>query len=384
MRFLFTTAVVPTHLYALVPLAWSLRAAGHDVLVCTLDNFLPTVQRAGLPVTSCGPAMEFAAFMNHDRAGHPVQWPDDVSQRHGAAGRGWARLSAHTLAGTRAVVAAFSPDLVVSEWTEYAGPMAAAAAGLPWVEVRWGVGPLPEYRTAAEDELASELAQLGLRRLPAPRTVLDPWPPSMRLAHAAGHRSVRFVPYDEDACLPGWILSERSRPRICVTLGTVLPRHGSRGGALRFLATLATALASRLDVEVVVGVDDNLAQHWRRRPPGVRHAGWLPLTQAIAVSDLVVHHGGQQTTLTALAAGRPQVVIPHLADQFDNADALVTAGAGIQVPPEQASPGPVARACVDVLNWPAYAAAAAALAEEIGRQPAPAEMVSVLCEVAAQ
>jgi L-demethylnoviosyl transferase len=382
VRVLFTTAVVPTHFYTLVPLAWSLRAAGHDVLVCTLDNFLPTVQRAGLPVTSCGPAMQFADFMNHDRAGNPVQWPDDASQRHHEAGRGWARLSAHTVAGTRAVVAAFRPGLVISEWTEYAGPMAAAAAGSPWVEIRWGVGPLAEYRTAAEGELAPELAQLGLQQLPAPQAVLDPWPPSMRLAHATGHHSLRFVPYDENACLPGWILTGRCRPRICLTLGTILPRYGIRGGVLRFLATLATALASRLDVEVVVGVDDDLAQRWRRRPTGVRHAGWLPLAQAIAASDLVVHHGGQQTTLTSLAVGRPQVVIPHLADQFDNADALVTAGAGIRLPPQQAHAGRVVAACAELLNQPAYAAAATALAEEIARQPAPAEMVPVLCEAA--
>jgi len=371
MRFLFTTAVLPSHLYALVPLAWSLRAAGHDVLVCTLDNFLPTVQRAGLPVTSCGPAMEFAAFMRPLEGG-----------MHRAAGRGWARLAAHTLPGTRAVVEAFRPDVVVHEWTEFAGPIAACAAGTPWVEVRWGVGPLPEYRSAAEEELMPALAALGLPGLPLPRTVIDPWPPSMRRPHAAAHRSVRFVAYDEDACLPDWLLAARRRPRLCVTLGTVLPRHAGPATALRFIATLATAVVSRLDAEVVVGVYDDLARRWKNRPAGVRHAGWLPLAQAIAASDAVVHHGGQQTMLTALAAGLPQVVIPHIADQFDNADALVAAGAGIGLAREEASVGAVVKACAELLDRKSYAAAATALAEEIAAQPTPADLVPALCEVA--
>jgi len=39
------------------------------------------------------------------------------------------------------------PDLVISEPTEYAGPMAARSAGIPWVEHSWGLAAHPAVIT---------------------------------------------------------------------------------------------------------------------------------------------------------------------------------------------------------------------------------------------
>ena len=54
----------------------------------------------------------------------------------------------------------------------------------------------------------------------------------------------------------------------------------------------------------------------------VDQAAVLPLV------DLMVHHGGTGTVLGALAAGRPQLILPQGADQFFNGDVLVRGGAG--------------------------------------------------------
>jgi rhamnosyltransferase subunit B len=42
----------------------------------------------------------------------------------------------------------------------------------------------------------------------------------------------------------------------------------------------------------------------------------------------VVHQGGVGTTQQALRAGRPQLVVPHLGDQFDNGVRVARLGCG--------------------------------------------------------
>ena len=49
-----TTTAVPTHFTPLVPLAWALRAAGHDVLVVGQPTMISTIRSAGLVAASVG------------------------------------------------------------------------------------------------------------------------------------------------------------------------------------------------------------------------------------------------------------------------------------------------------------------------------------------
>lgn len=55
----------------------------------------------------------------------------------------------------------------------------------------------------------------------------------------------------------------------------------------------------------------------------VAHAALFPRCAAI------VHHGGSGTTHTALAAGVPQLIVPHLLDQYDFAARLRTVGVAV-------------------------------------------------------
>lgn len=52
----------------------------------------------------------------------------------------------------------------------------------------------------------------------------------------------------------------------------------------------------------------------------VSHAALFPRVSA------VVHHGGAGTTAAALRAGKPQLIVPHIADQFSTARRLATLG----------------------------------------------------------
>lgn len=44
--------------------------------------------------------------------------------------------------------------------------------------------------------------------------------------------------------------------------------------------------------------------------------------------DVIVHHGGIGTTGQALRAAKPQLVVPHMGDQYDNARRIAQAGVG--------------------------------------------------------
>lgn len=366
MRILFTTVGLSGHFFPSVPLAWALRARGHDVLIGCADGFSEAAVHSGLPVAPCGPADRFADLAARDGAAM------GTDERRRVHGRVFGRLAVQILPGMRRLVSTWRPDLIVSERAEAAGPLTAAAHGVPLVEMHWGVAPLYEYRQATAAELHTD-------RLPDPDLVLNPWPPSLRKPHALGHHSIRTVAYSGPARVAAWMLRPRSRPTICVSLGTVLPDLSDDlvGSTLgRIVGGLAA-----LDVDVIVAVDDDVAAGLPELPAGVVHVGWLPLPQVFAVCDLVVHHGGQGTTLAALSAGRAQLVLPQFDDQFDNATAVAEAGAGLTLTADELRESEVTRRCTELLGRQRYRHAAAEIAAEIAEQPSPADVAGALEEL---
>ncbi|SBW18681.1 nucleotide disphospho-sugar-binding domain-containing protein [Protofrankia symbiont of Coriaria ruscifolia] len=380
MRVLFTTVPLHGHFFPMVPLAHALRTAGHDVLVAAPVNFTGVITEAGLPAVPTAPPLNFAEIMIKDRNGRPVAPAKSAAERHEIAGRAWGRLTARTLQRTLDVVDRWRPDIIVSEPSEHAGALAAASRGIPWIEHGWGISTMPECRPPAADELAAELSGLGLTALPEPDLHLHVCPPSMQRPHAPGSRNqrMRYVPYNGPATLPDWSLAERDRPRICLTFGSILPRFGS-GDFRGLLTRIATALPG-LGTDLVVGVEEQIAAAWQPLPPGVRSAGWLPLSLVAPSCDLIVHHGGSGSTLTALAAGLPQLALPQTADQFDNAACISVLGAGRQLL-DDVTVEAILAACRELLTDPGYRKHAAALAAENASQPTPAEVVEVLHEL---
>ena len=55
---------------------------------------------------------------------------------------------------------------------------------------------------------------------------------------------------------------------------------------------------------------------------------YAPYSTLFPRAAAVVHQGGVGTTQQALRAGRPQLVVPFLGDQFDNAARVVRLGCG--------------------------------------------------------
>ena len=92
----------------------------------------------------------------------------------------------------------------------------------------------------------------------------------------------------------------------------------------------------------------------------------------------MVAHGGAGTTLAALAAGVPLVLLPLSADQPINARRVAELGAGLALDGGRADVPKLAQALARVLEEPAYGAAAGRVAAEVAALPAVAEAAADL------
>jgi rhamnosyltransferase subunit B len=66
--------------------------------------------------------------------------------------------------------------------------------------------------------------------------------------------------------------------------------------------------------------------------PDVLVRPYLPHSLIFSHASAIVHHGGIGTTGQALLAGKPQIVVPFLFDQWDNASRVARLGVGLVLP----------------------------------------------------
>jgi UDP:flavonoid glycosyltransferase YjiC (YdhE family) len=143
-----------------------------------------------------------------------------------------------------------------------------------------------------------------------------------------------------------------------MTFGSVAAAFPAAAGAYG----KALAALGGLPVRVLLTVGREL--ELGEVPANVHVEQWVPQADVLAHAALVLCHGGSGTTLGALAAGRPLVVVPLFADQPFNAARAGIVGAGVV-----ASVDTIGRAVERVLADGSYAAAAQRVAEEMRSLP---------------
>jgi rhamnosyltransferase subunit B len=67
-------------------------------------------------------------------------------------------------------------------------------------------------------------------------------------------------------------------------------------------------------------------------PDGIAAFEYAPFGEVLPRALAVVHQGGVGTTGQALRSGRPELILPHAHDQFDNASRVVRIGCGRAIP----------------------------------------------------
>jgi MGT family glycosyltransferase len=139
-------------------------------------------------------------------------------------------------------------------------------------------------------------------------------------------------------------------------------------GQERVLQTVLDGLAE-LPVDVVVTTGRAVDPSALRAPANATVRGFVDHAELLPEAALVVGHGGQATTVRALAHGVPTLVIPMhpMLDQPMIGRALAAAGAGLTLP--KTAPAAAIRHAVErLLHEPAFAHAAGRIGEELRAQ----------------
>ncbi|MFF7856480.1 nucleotide disphospho-sugar-binding domain-containing protein [Streptomyces sp. NPDC007904] len=375
MRVLFLAGGSPATVFALVPLATAARNGGHDVVVAATADMVEVITSAGLPAASVTPRA-MRDFMLADRTGSPLSLPAEPGERMRFGGHGFGRLAAGSLPALRELGRAWRPDVVVGGALAFGAALLAAELKVPYVRHAWDMGEPAAMELGAADELAPELAELGLAELPAADLWIDICPPSVADPAAPSGLSTRFVPCALQRQLEPWMYTRGELRRVCVTAGSRVSKE--------YEFDHLDALVGKVrgpDVEVLVAAPEEAATALRERHPGVR-AGWLPLDTVLPTCDLLLHAGGGQTALTAVRAGVPQMVVPNMPKLWGPNRRLADYGVARLPAAGEDGPGDVARVCREMLATPSYAWRAAELAAELAALPGPAEALPHLEKLA--
>jgi UDP:flavonoid glycosyltransferase YjiC (YdhE family) len=112
-------------------------------------------------------------------------------------------------------------------------------------------------------------------------------------------------------------------PPLVFTLGTSAVYDASD------FVKASLAATAELRWRAVFVLDVEQRDRWQAHASSnVMFCSYAPYSQLFPRAAVVIHHGGVGTTAQALRAGRPQLIVPYLIDQPDNAARVERLGAG--------------------------------------------------------
>lgn len=103
-------------------------------------------------------------------------------------------------------------------------------------------------------------------------------------------------------------------------------------------------------------------------PPTVKAFEYLPYSLVFPRAAAIVHSGGIGTLAQALAAGRPQLIVPVAFDQPDNARRTAALGIARTVPFQRATAHAMTRELARLLGEPDYPKRARAVGQDVARE----------------
>ena len=364
------------------PLVAFLRAArrrGDEVLTVGPPALREMVESAGSPFRAGGePSEEQVAAIRERLPVAPAAEASVLGNREL-----FGRLATATmLAGMEDAWRDWDPDLVLRDPTEYASAVLAARTRTPIAQVAISLaeaeaGSIAAAAPALEEHrqgLVSELrAQPYLTRIPAS---IDPSP----FADTVRYHEPRETPVS----LPDWWRGSDA-PLIYMTFGTVLGYMSIAAETYR----MALEAVKRTNARVLLTVGRRFdASTLGPVPPNVHVEPWIGQARVLNHADLVVCHGGSGTTLAALAAGVPLVMVPLFADQFENSRRIAETRAGRLVETQIRTGGTrsinaaaaleITRSIEDVLGDVTYRDRARTIAAEMTATPTAEEVLTRL------
>ena len=392
VRVLFSTTAGAGHFGPMIPVAHACQAAGHDVAVAAPVSFAGNVADAGLPHLPFPdvPADQMGAVF-----ARLPSLPREEGNRIVVA-EVFGRLDAQAALPTLLEITRdWRPDVVVRDPAELGALVAAEGSGLPQVQVAIDMGGFVPTVADWLDEPIRELEHLagigeirGAQRLFATPT-FSSVPVALDYPSVEGHvpnpAQGRVWRYRIDMSASGPDLpadwGDPAAPLVYVSFGSVA---GSTG---RFDALYPAILEVLADLPVRVLITTGNGYDPARldpRPANTWATRWWPQAAAMRAARLVIGHGGFGTTMTALAAGIPQLVLPLFSsDQFLNAERVEAVGVGARLLGGLDALSAVPEAVKELLDQPGYADAARRVAADMAALPDVTTTVAVLEKLAA-
>jgi len=407
LKIVFATFGSLGDLHPYIAVALALRARGHRPVIATFAEYRDGVEAAGVEFSAMRPDM--AAFGDKSaimaRLIDPWRGPEYMVRKMFIP---HVRESYEDL--RRACAGA---DLLVTHPLTFAGPLLAQKEGLRWVST--ALSPMtmfsafdpPIFPAAPWLHAARRLGVRPYRLLfRVPRAMLRHWekpvrafrtelglPPTSAVLQIEGQFSPRLhlalFPAPLAAPQPDW-------PANTVVCG--FPRYDGRppdrsppAALEEFLAGGDPPLVFALGSSAVMvagnfwrAAIDAAARLGRRAilitgappdgfnavPPTVRVCDYVPYSTVFPRASVIVHSGGIGTLAQALAAGRPQLIVPVAFDQPDNARRATALGVGLSIPFRQASAQAMTRALADVMSDPGYERRAQAAMDAVSQDGA--------------
>ncbi|MGP4052591.1 nucleotide disphospho-sugar-binding domain-containing protein [Streptomyces sp. 2A115] len=436
VRVLMAVWPAPAHLYPVVPLAWALQSAGHEVVIASHPNMAATISSVGLTAVPLGdagsmptpraatrpvpPAMDEELDRVEKTLGvHPSDYPWDIFRRFILPAI-WDFHPAHASPSAPqpgiddlvSYARAWQPDLVIWDPCWPSAAVAARVSGAAHVRLLWGL----DYWGWVTERFAKLVHSGGAVRVENPllhsvrpvaerygidvdeelllgQWTIDPLPNGMQLTTNALTVPVRWVPFTGTGPLPQWLREAAERPRVAISLGVSVRQFFKDSEAL--ITTMLASVAD-LNIEVVATLDKEQTAGIHV-PRNVRAVDYLPLNQLLPSCSAIIHHGGIGTFAASAAMRVPQLITDGEAEivvQHDDgtltsfthkhmdapptSEYVLAHGAGLVLDREKHSADELSKQLARVLAEPSFQAGADRIHDRMLATPSPHDVVPLL------
>jgi vancomycin aglycone glucosyltransferase len=369
----------------MLALARALRDRGHEPAFSAPENFVAWIRRLGFEAQSNGINVE--SILQEPGADlHSLRWQlrhltELADALFAAVGRSsdadlivgsGIQLAATSVAESRGVPSVFAAFCPCALPSRSAPPPPIKTQTLPrWLNrLLWDVGGLGTS-WVLRSHINRGRSALGLRGVD---DVLDNL--AGDLAIVAADRDLAPLADDAPAraeATDAWVLDDdvalepdvdaflsRDPPPVYVGFGSMIARH------VPALAAAAVAAVRAAGRPVLVSGGWAGLDRFVEPADDLLVVGALPHGAVLPRVSAVVHHGGAGTTTAAARAGAPQVIVPHILDQYYWAHRVAALGLGPRaIPADLVTADILAERVEAALLDPAIASRARALAPAI-------------------
>ncbi|MGV4335258.1 macrolide family glycosyltransferase [Bacillus subtilis] len=303
------------HVNPTLALVEKLCEKGHRVTYATTEEFAPAVQQAG------GEALLYHTSLNID----PKQIREMMEKND--APLSLLKESLSILPQLEELYKDDQPDLIIYDFVALAGKLFAEKLNVPVIKL-------------CSSYAQNEFFYLEQEKLPAVSFEQLAVPEALNIVFMPKSFQIQHETFDDRFCFVGPSLGERKekesllidkddRPLMLISLGTVL-------NAWPEFYKMCIKAFRDSSWQVIMSVGKTIDPESLEDIPAnftIRQS--VPQLEVLEKADLFISHGGMNSTMEAMNAGVPLVVIPQMYEQELTANRVDELGLGVYLPKEE-------------------------------------------------